>query len=158
QRARVVEWSLPQGEQSYAAAAVRRRIIVLQALCDRGYLGLGLLRSDARFEPHEALDPAGAAIFQFVSARGESLLHRYRDPELHGPADERAVETLRRNADYRVRHTVEHLRPADDRRIAVEPLIPHLVANDGNGMSITAEILGGFEAPPEDGTNSQRIE
>src|SRR5947209_3103425 len=63
QRARVVEWSLPQGEQSYAAAAVRRRIIVLQAVCRRGYLRLGLLRSDARFEPHEALDPAGAAIF-----------------------------------------------------------------------------------------------
>ena len=120
-----------------------------QSLRHGGYLRLCLLRSHARLEPHETFNPARAAVFEFVSPWSKSLLHRHRDPELHCPADEGAIEAFRRNADDRVRHTIEHLRFADNRRIAMEPLFPHLIADHRYGMSVTPRVFGGFEPPPQ---------
>src|ERR1700689_993248 len=81
QGARIVEGSLPQGEQSHASAAVGRRIIVLQSAGHRGYLRLRLLPGHARLEPGETLYPRRSAVFELVSVTSESFLHGYWHPE-----------------------------------------------------------------------------
>ena len=93
-----------------------------------------------------------------VYTSSESFLHGYRDPELHRPADEGSIKAFRRDANNGVRHAIEHLRSADDRRIAMEALFPHLIADDNHGMSITAGIFGGFEPSPQDGADAERVE
>src|SRR5260370_38467674 len=88
----------------------------------------------------------------------ERYLKRRRDPKQHGPAHKGAVETLGRDTNNRMRHAVEHLRFSDDRGIAVKTLLPHLVADYRDRMSVAPEVFGGFEAAAEDGTDSQRVE
>ena len=78
------------------------------------------------FKPRETFNPARAAILQLVSAGIEIFLHRRRNPELKRVSHEGSIESFRRDADNRVLHAVEHLRLADNGRIAVVALLPGL--------------------------------
>jgi hypothetical protein len=154
----VVEGRLPQRIQLDAAAAVCLRIGALESAGDRRQLGLFLVDRDAGLQPYEALDPARAAILEFVDAAIELRLHRRGHPELERIADEGAVETLRCHADDGVRHAGEHLRATDDRGIAVKPLLPQRVADDGDGMRVAADVLARLEAPSDNGMHADRVE
>ena len=138
QSARVVERGLPQREEPDAAAAIGLGEIRFEAAGDGRHFGLRLLDRHTRFEPDEAFDPARAAILELVDSGVELRLHRRRNPELKRVTDEGAVKPFRRHADDRVRQAVEHLSLADDSGIAVEPFLPHLIADDGDRMRAAA--------------------
>ena len=42
--------------------------------------------------------------------------------------------------------------------IAVEAFFPHPIADDGDRVSVAAEVFGGFEPAPQDRMDSQRVE
>ena len=157
-RTGVVKGRLPQRIQLDAAAAVGLRIGVLESAGDPRQFCLCLLDRDAGLQAYEALDPSRAAILEFVDAAIELRLHRRGHPELERVADERAVETLRRHTDDGVRHAGEHLRSADDGRIAVEPLLPHLIADDSYRMRVATDVLARLEAASENGMHADRVE
>ena len=104
--------------------AVCLRKIILETLRDRVEFSLRLLTSDAWFQKRVTLNPARAAVFEFVAGGIKCLLHRRRHPEVEGVSDEGAVEFFRRDANDRVLHTVEELRFADDVRVALVPVLP----------------------------------
>src|SRR5439155_17843466 len=88
----------------------------------------------------------------------KSLLHRDRNPKLHRPADERAIESFRGNADDNVRLPAQHLRFPDDCGIATEALFPHLITDYGYRMSVAAEVLGRFETATQYRADTQCFE
>ena len=55
-------------------------------------------------------------------------------------------------------HAVEHLSPADDSRIAVEALLPHLVADHRYRVGVAPEVLSRLEPAAQDRMDSQRLE
>ena len=144
QRPRVVEGGLPQREQLDASTAVRLRIVGFQSLRDRRDLRLRLLGRHPGLEPHESFDPAGAAVLQLVYAAVELRLHRHGHPELERIAHEGSVKSFWRDADNRVRQTGEHLCLPDDRWIAVEAFLPHLVTDYRHRMRIASRVFAGL--------------
>src|SRR5262249_43252347 len=95
---------------------------------------------------------------ELVGAAIELPLHRCRNPELKRIADEGAVKAVGSDTDDRVGKTREHLRLADDIRVGVKPLLPHLIADDRDGMGIAAGVLTRLEATAEDGMDTDRVE
>ena len=157
QLTRLVEWRFPQRQEPDVTTAVRRHIIRFQTLCHSGNLLLRLLSSHSRLKARETFNPKLATILQFVSARLKYLLHRNWNPELDWPAHKGAVKPFRRYANNRVLHTVEQLRLPDDFSIAMEALFPHPVTDHGHGMGVASRFLGGSEAPPQPGTDAERV-
>src|SRR5580658_10092927 len=68
------------------------------------------------------------------------------------------MEASGRNSDNRMRHPVQHLGLSNNRRISVEALLPHLVTDDGDGMSISSDVLARLESPPHDRMDPQCVE
>src|SRR5206468_4618273 len=96
------------------------------------------------------LEPVGATV--------ELRLHRRRNPELKGVSDKRAVKPVGSDTDDRMRQTREHLRLADDVRVAMKPVLPHLVTDHGHRMRIATDVLTGFEGAAEYGMDTDRLE
>ena len=57
-----------------------------------------------------------------------------------------------------MRHAVERLRLADNRRIAVEELRPHLIADHGDRMSVATEVFSRFKRAAQNRMDSQCFE
>src|SRR5262249_5459596 len=130
----------------------------LQPFGDRRELRLRLRAADARLHANESLDPAGAAIFEFVATWIQHLLHRRRHPELKLVADERAVEIFRRDADNRVRDPVEADRAPDRLWILRELALPELIADDNDRMRVPPDVLPRLEATAKDRLYAERVE
>ena len=158
QSARVVERRLPEGPEAQAAATIGGGVVGCEARGDGGNFLLGLGAGDSGLEAHIGFSPARAAVFEFVSAGFEGLLHRGGNPELHGPADEGSVEAWWGDSDDGVRNVVEALHFSDDVRIGVEAAMPELVADDDDGMGVAAGIVAGLEGAAESGANTNGVE
>src|SRR5579862_669021 len=152
-----VEWGFPKRKQFDAPSAIGCYIFILHAVRNRGDLRLPLFQTDSRLQTGKAFNPKTASIFQLISARHESFLHRYRHPELNRPADKCAIETFGRNTDNRVWQAVEELHSADDVRVSAETLFPHPIADHRDRMRITSVILAALKASPENGVHSERF-
>src|SRR5881409_578765 len=114
-------------------------IIALQPFRDRGKFRLSLLPRDSGFEKSITFNPARGPIFEFVAGVIERLLHRRRYPEVERVADERAVESFRRDADDGVLNAVHVLRLANDVRITFVTILPCRVTYDCDRMGVATE-------------------
>ena len=56
-----------------------------------------------------------------------------------------------------MRQTCEHLRLADDIRVAMKPVLPHLIADNGHWMRIATDVLADFEAAAEYGMDTDCV-
>src|SRR5271154_6277996 len=130
---------------------------MLEPAGDRGNFLLGLLRGDARFQPRIRFDPASVAILEFVSAAFEDFFHRGRHPELHRPAYECSIKSLRGDSNDCVRDAVEALRFSDDLRIAFEAALPKLVADRRYGMRAAGCIFSRQKSAAEDGVHADGV-
>ncbi len=137
--------------------AIRLRIILLQSTGDTGQFLLRLSQRDAWFQEHEALEGTGTAIFQLVAGRIESFLHRQRHPELKRSSDEGAGECFRRDADDGVLDAIQILRLADDLRVALVTILPHLIADYCDRMGVAPHALFRPEATAQDWAHAERI-
>src|SRR5207248_2270487 len=153
----IVERRLPQRPEANGAAAIGGGILNFKALRNRGEFLLRLLQSHSGLQARVSFDPARAAVFEFVAAGLEDILHRNRHPEVHAPADEGAVKALGRNADNGVHDTVEALCFADNLAVAMEPVLPKLRADHGDWMRALALIFSWQEAAAEDGVYSDGV-
>src|SRR5207244_186300 len=141
-----------------AASSIRLGIGRFETAGDRRQLRLCLIDRDAALQTNEPFDPPGAAILQLVCTAIELRLHRCRNPELKSVTDEGAVKPVGGDTDDRMGQTREHLRLADDTRVAMKPVLPHLVADNRDWMRIAAHVLTGFEAAPEYGMDTDCVE
>ena len=85
------------------------------------------------------LEPAIAA-HQAIDAV-QRRLHHHGHPEVEVQVRFGAAEPFRADADDRERDAVQQNRPADDRRVAIEPATPELVADHRHRMTIRGRPL-----------------
>jgi hypothetical protein len=140
------------------AATIRFGISRFQALPDRRELRRRLRDRDAGLQECEPFDPARAAVLELVAASIERSFHRRRDPVLKLVADERPEEASRHDADDRVGNAVQSLGLADDLGVAAIPVLPCLVADHGDRMSVVSDVLIGLERAAEDRANAESLE
>src|ERR1700676_3021413 len=119
---------------------------------------LGLQQSYARLQPHVRFNPLRTAVFQFVAAAFKGFLHRYRNPELHRPAHEGPIKSLRRDAHNRVQHAIEPLRFPDDLWVALESSLPQLIADHRHRMRVAPHFFLWVETAAENGMDADGIE
>src|SRR5207244_11451129 len=100
----------------------------------------------AAIHQNEPFNPPCAAILELRGTGIELRLHRCRNPELKCVPDKGAVKPVGRDTDDGMRQTCEHLRLADDIRVAMKPVLQHLIAYKGNWMRIVTYVLEDFEA------------
>ena len=109
------------------------------------------------FKPDDRLEPAVAALVHAIAAH-HFLLHRHRHPRRRRHAEERADESLRRDADDRDRRVVDRDLLADHRGIAGEAALPVGVAEHRDRMAARRDVVLGGEEAARGRTNAHHLE